>query len=988
MKKMLKLTLAMSLVGTSVLHFPVNAFASDHALTQEATASAGKVVVQSFSANPIYIGSSNNTGVQIPFNVQYAENSKEGANLSEVPLVIKFGGRTASPALDQQTGTYTYNAADVLNLRWTEDNKLEIKGNNKTGQVTGSYTMQVQVPNKYMVNGQASTVTIALSFDSPVTTGKLWDNPVGPNFYRIPAITTTNEGDLLAVTDLRYKKAADLGDHQIDLLYRTSPDNGSSWSSDTNITKGHSSEKVGYGDTAIVADRDSDKVLILAAFGSAGYFNTTRQNPVRVSKMVSNDGGKSFSKPEDITDQIYSLDQTWKGLFATSGRIMQSRYVKVGEHYRIYTAILGRSEGEAATKNNKNWVLYSDDFGDTWHLLGGAESPVTHADEAKIEELPNGNVVITSRAGQARRLVNIFTYDENDPTYSKGKWEDAAKYLKFSAKGNATNGELLLVYAKEKATGKYTHLLMQSLPTLDDKVRKGVRIYYKAVDTSLSTVDQFLNGWSEANSYMVQRGSSAYSTMTIQDDGAIGFLYEDTNSGGGFDIVYKSLDLETITNNKYENAFTGIGSVETPYVIETEAQLEAKETVYANEGVHWHSAIPAPTGITVTDVTYNSASIAWKSVGEGYEYSIRLNDQNVGNTQETAWSFTKLQENSVNTIEISAKKDGRVSLYSEPLVVSTIPVMPSAEEVNLRFQDVTANSATVLWNTVSGATYYDLSLNNGQTYTSLTNTIYLTGLTENTEYTATLTAGNSSGKSSSGLSGSFTTGRLAPTLPVGSQDSPVVSTPVVSTTPEPDPDEKADDQVIDGADEGVKEITNSFKDIDNVWNKDQIVELYQKGIIKGYSADHFGANNPVTRIEFAVMLVRAMGYETDKGYTGTYTDLNPNAWYMAEIASILENGIAQGNGNNEFQPGVEISREQAAKMLYAIMEKEGLIVDISKETEFKDNGDIAAWAKDAVYVAKANGIINGLPDGNFEPSRELTRAEAVSLIYNLLKVVR
>lgn len=412
----------------------------------------------------------------------------------------------------------------------------------------------------------------------------LWNTPQGKDVFRIPAIATTNAGDLLAVTDLRYGHAADLGNHQIDLLTKISKDGGYTWGEETNLTEGLSTSTYGYGDAAIVADRSSDKVLILNAAGEKGFLASTRENPVRMTKIVSNNGGETFSKPKDITEHIYALDDSWGALFATSGRIMQSRYIKVGDYYRIYTAILEKT-GEAQKKNH---VLYSDDFGDTWHVLGATSaSPVPGGDEAKIEEMPNGNVVITSRATNVR-FVNMFTYDKEDATYSSGSWEPEALPASYG-EGYGTNGEVLTVYAKNKQTNEYTHLILQSVPSTGSKTaqRKGVGIYYKEIDKNVDTVQEYVNGWSADKFYLVQPGMSSYSTMTIQEDGTVGFLYENRFWNDGYDIDYVNLNLETITNGQYENAYTGIGSEATPYIINTEEQLQAKERVFANEKVYW-----------------------------------------------------------------------------------------------------------------------------------------------------------------------------------------------------------------------------------------------------------------------------------------------------------------------------------------------------------------------------------------------------------------
>ena len=424
------------------------------------------------------------------------------------------------------------------------------------------------------------TIEYEPAYPKPEGSITLWENPVGTNYYRIPAITTTNDGTLLAINDLRYNHAGDLGNHRIDLLLKSSTDNGENWSNEINLTKDYSNAGYGFGDAAIVADRESDKVLILAATGSKGYWHdnpnyvSTRNNPIRVSSFVSTDGGANFSRPNDLTEQIYNFDSSWSRLFVTSGRIMQSRYIKVKDYYRIYAAILVSGKG--------NFVIYSDNFGESWNILGGTTSPIPNGDEAKVEELANGNVVLASRTGSGR-FINVFKYN-NDGNYTSGSWESKQKSLVLG-KGKATNGETYIVYAKDTETNKYTYVALQSIPTLNN-LRQGVGIFFKEVKSSESTATEYVNGWSASNFYMVQPLASAYSTFSVQKDGKIAFFYEDRNRGG-YDAQFISLDLKTITNGKYEMAFKGIGSVETPYIIETQEQLEAVNGIFSKEKVNW-----------------------------------------------------------------------------------------------------------------------------------------------------------------------------------------------------------------------------------------------------------------------------------------------------------------------------------------------------------------------------------------------------------------
>ena len=447
---------------------------------------------------------------------------------------------------------------------WYKENTCTNKWNNDTDTVTENTTLYA----KWTKN-------------SNIAVKDLWESKTAPypnDFYRIPALAVTNDGTLLAVTDLRYGNNKDLGfNHGIDLLIKRSEDNGKNWSGDTNITKIPDGDHNGYGDAAIVADRESDKVLILCVHGNVFYPNGTHSNHLKVIQFVSDDGGKTFpdSGKKDISDTIFGFNSTWKSLFFGSGRIMQSRYIKAGSHYRIYSALLSLDYGNA--------VVYSDDFGSTWHVLGDAtNSPIPDGNEAKVEELPDGSVILSSRKDNGR-FVSIFTY--TNPDTGAGSW--STKETLNLGGGGGTNGEILIVKARKTGTKEPVYLAFQSHP--NGPGRSNVTIYWRELPNGSISVSDFISAsaWNSP-SYLVQTGSSAYSTMDVQRDGGIGFLYERNTRGLEYDIAYKNLPIDVITDGAYEAIFLGTGSIQCPYTdLEGKPVAESVKNYYQKEKLHW-----------------------------------------------------------------------------------------------------------------------------------------------------------------------------------------------------------------------------------------------------------------------------------------------------------------------------------------------------------------------------------------------------------------
>lgn len=393
--------------------------------------------------------------------------------------------------------------------------------------------------------------------------------------YRIPGISTTKSGRLIT-TAARLVCGTDPGFGQVDIVCRTSDDHGKTWSpmKDVAVGTGKTSATENYfdtafGDPAVVADRTSDEIAIVAVAGCTVYTNgnTTRQNPNLVALIISKDNGETWEEPVDITEGIYSLFDSGNPIqaaFVGGGKIFQSRIVKKDKYYRLYAAMCARPNG--------NRVIYSDDFGRTWQALGGASAlPAPGGDEPKCEELPDGRVILSSRVGGGR-IYNIYTY--SNTLAGEGEWESSVKST-FEGSGhgagnNSTNGEILIVPVQRNSDKKEMYLALQSLPT--GSGRSNVGIFYKELTdlSDINTVANFAKDWN--GFYEVTTKASAYSSIDLQADNRIGFIYEETLTGwgkrpnpvstsfpngegehnfDGFDNIYVAYELEYITNGEY-----------------------------------------------------------------------------------------------------------------------------------------------------------------------------------------------------------------------------------------------------------------------------------------------------------------------------------------------------------------------------------------------------------------------------------------------------
>ena len=136
----------------------------------------------------------------------------------------------------------------------------------------------------------------------------------GYDTYRIPSVIETAKGTLLAFCEGRKKNRSDSGD--IDLVLKRSGDGGKTWS-DLQVVWGEGTDT--WGNPCPVIDRASGNISLLLTWNRGdkkesaiepGFSEDSR----RVFVMHSTDGGQTWSKPANITEQVKKPEWNW---FAT-----------------------------------------------------------------------------------------------------------------------------------------------------------------------------------------------------------------------------------------------------------------------------------------------------------------------------------------------------------------------------------------------------------------------------------------------------------------------------------------------------------------------------------------------------------------------------------------------------------------------------------------------------------------------------------------------
>lgn len=172
-----------------------------------------------------------------------------------------------------------------------------------------------------------------------------------------------------------------------------------------------------------------------------------------------------------------------------------------------------------------------------------------------------------------------------------------------------------------------------------------------------------------------------------------------------------------------------------------------------------------------------------------------------------------------------------------------------------------------------------------------------------------------------------------------------------------------------------------LSDIAGHWAEANIKQAVSSGIVNGYPDGTFKPNHTVTRAEFTVMLMNTLNPQGE-GAALPFTDAAKiGSWAQKAVSQAFQAGIIKGYEDGSFRPNAEITRAEMAVM---IANAWGLNIEANAVTGFADNKDVPTWAKGAVAAMKNQGIINGKGGNVFAPMASTTRAEAVTVLMNML----
>ena len=174
-------------------------------------------------------------------------------------------------------------------------------------------------------------------------------------------------------------------------------------------------------------------------------------------------------------------------------------------------------------------------------------------------------------------------------------------------------------------------------------------------------------------------------------------------------------------------------------------------------------------------------------------------------------------------------------------------------------------------------------------------------------------------------------------------------------------------------------------DIETHWAREDILYLYEQGLMEGAGDGSFEPEGRMTRAMLVTVLCRMAGGDPD-AYPGSgYGDVPENSWYAPYVQWASEEGITQGMEGGLFQPNASVSREQIAVFLYRYAQSHGKDTALSGTVrEFPDQSRISDWAEEAIDWAVDQGILGGRDTGMLDPLMSATRAEVSAMVRRYL----
>lgn len=350
--------------------------------------------------------------------------------------------------------------------------------------------------------------------------GNEWPN------IRIPALLSLGKGHIAAFFEGRHS-AADQSHNDIGVCL--SRDGGKTWSDAIVVaTAGENA----YNNPCPVYDAKTKTIHVFFQSYAQSLGMSERggkkapgwDDPTCVRNWVctSKDGGKTWSKPRDVTSTTKHPDGVDIMASGPNAGVQLTR---------------GRHKGRLVIPMNEGpfgaWTLaavYSDDHGKTWKIGEKSGGPKGQVNETSIAETERGGVVIVSRKWAGPNCKRIAWSKDGGES-----WSPVANATELSD-GGTQNSLLKYSFRDNAELGGKSRLIYSGMPGSRGKGKAVIALSYDDGKT-----------WPIVKQVNKEDEYFAYSSLVFVKPGVVGLLYEADHAST---LKFTTFTLEWLTDGK------------------------------------------------------------------------------------------------------------------------------------------------------------------------------------------------------------------------------------------------------------------------------------------------------------------------------------------------------------------------------------------------------------------------------------------------------
>ena len=183
-------------------------------------------------------------------------------------------------------------------------------------------------------------------------------------------------------------------------------------------------------------------------------------------------------------------------------------------------------------------------------------------------------------------------------------------------------------------------------------------------------------------------------------------------------------------------------------------------------------------------------------------------------------------------------------------------------------------------------------------------------------------------------------------------------------------------------------IESLFTDLEGYeWAEKQITRNALQKIMRGISENEFGPGMYITKEDVVISVSKALKFRGGNNYEGNFADVSKDSFAHNIISKSRYLGIIEGDEKGNFNQYSPITRQEFMKIIVAAAKNVNQPLKKTTGVEFEncvDKSEVAEDAVEAVKTMMAQEYIKELWGNKIEPDKYVTRAEVAYILYGIL----